>query len=177
MKNDILDKSPAFHLAAKFYARLTEPCYLSYPFNTDKSFVRGMLNLSHAHIKDTTNVKIKIKISSDWIESQPEVFCFAPWMKVGDDWHVNNEKKLCWDLSYRWTDYLSEIRKKADLQEVEDFAVMWCLNSTKSLIHKHLLANDCGFTEWQKDWKYWSHSLEVAREDYLRENRYRRSIC
>jgi len=102
----------------------------------------------------------------------PAVLCSERWMREGADWHNSPANGMCWILQEVWRDGMNWKDKSAlaVLKEGRD----WLINDVGCLINRHYTAFREGLTKWPKEWPFWSHYNEGAKE-YERTERLRRA--
>ena len=122
--------------------------------------LEGYLNLP-------TNSKAKCKFTfkDNCFIRLPRVVCYEKWIKKGDlDWHIYPDGELCYELPERWENTLKLLKNKITFQESIEYAILWCINSSRDLLYKHLLAFRYDIDIWPKEWDYWGHGMLGIRE-------------
>ena len=158
-----------YNLALRLYCELEQP--KSIVLDTRGRLVRfnGILPLSHEGIRTRATAACRFVIGPDWLEQLPYVACDEPWVIRGDaDWHTYTNGSLCFEFEERWRDELAIVAAADGLGPAAEFARIWCLNSTRCLLWKHLAASRARMKEWPREWDSWSHG-PAAHQQYLRE--------
>jgi len=103
--------------------------------------------------------------------SMPVVYCSAPWLKCGADWHISSNGWLCWELPNLWEDRIGKLEaEKVESGALTQYAATWCMNSVISLLCRHWYAHRHGIEQWPPEWKHWGHYNEGVLE-YERQKR------
>ncbi|MDD5670040.1 MAG: hypothetical protein PHN49_00195 [Candidatus Omnitrophica bacterium] len=153
-------------MTTKIYSGLEEPKSLWLP-NSKNSLgdVRGVLNLSYADVITKANAECFFRISLDWMDTPPAVFCREAWIKRGEDWHVSPGFQLCYVLDSEWHDNIKKFISRCSLEETENIAAFWCLRNVRALLYNHRQVFDLGIDRWPGKWAFWDHG-DRGREEY-----------
>lgn len=103
--------------------------------------------------------------------SMPLVYCPAPWLKSGMDWHTGSNGWLCWGLPQQWLDTISALEKQnVAYHALMEYASAWCMDSVITLLCQQWYAYRNELTQWPPEWKYWDHGQKGVLQ-YEREKR------
>ncbi len=169
-------RSEVFNLADAFRQNLNAPGPLhlwprdfgqSDTISNFRVAVRGRLKLS---ADGTDCADCHFVVPSFWMERMPQVMCYDSWLRAGDaDWHVFADgRSLCWQYPDFWKKELGKFKTKNDPAATLDYAARWCLNEVRSLLGKHIIADQMNITEWQPEWPAWPHGATAAAADFAR---------
>lgn len=110
------------------------------------------------------------EVNHEWLWRIPEVTCKESWITKGlADWHIGSDGRLCFEYDERWRQELASMVKCHTFGQTADYAVEWLINSTRSLLNRHLFASRNGLTVWSKQWDFWAHGRKEAGRQLLRE--------
>lgn len=138
---------------------------------TDKGHryvVRGNLDIGVAYAT--------VAIGVPWLfrnvkRDPPRVYCDAPWMKTGVDWH--NGPPLCWIFYMEWRDAMNWKGKQVNLILSEGSELLF--NNVRCLLNRHYTADVEGLTQWDPAWDFVAHYFREGRVQYERERRLKES--
>ena len=154
------------NLAMRIYEGIASP--KEYVFNGGWVHqVSGYVQLSHGGIVTKGKARCQFEVSPSWMEIIPRVKCYESWRAPGDpEWHIDNEGYLCTELGLRWVDEIQKTFKEKGFCAAADYAALWLLNSTATLLYRQQLRFRGVISRWQNRWNYWSHW--TAGEDEYR---------
>lgn len=131
--------------------------------------VQGLLPLCDEEFQTKKRALCIFSVPFNWIENIPTVSCLESWITKDRDWHISPKGQLCFELNVKWETELPKLADDYSFGPTADYATEWLLNSTRSLLNRHLFAHRNGIKEWPKpDWDAWAHGKE-ARETYLKQ--------
>ena len=141
-------------------------------FMGNKLILHGQLLLDDQHnMRYKQKVFVIMEITDPAPLSMPMVYCPAPWLKSGMDWHTGSDGWLCWGLPQQWRDKISALEKQnVSYQVLMKYAATWCIDSVISLLCRQWYAYRNELTEWPPEWKYWDHGQKGVLQ-YEREKR------
>lgn len=132
--------------------------------------VAGYLPLVSPDYSTKKKAFCEFNVNHEWLWRIPEVSCKESWIRKGvADWHVFSDGRLCFEYDARWRQELSAIAKCYTFGQTADFAVEWLLNSTRSLLNRHLFASRNDLVIWSKQWDFWAHGRGEAERQLIRE--------
>ena len=132
--------------------------------NPGRISITGVLPLHTEAFGTTAMARCMFNILPDWMIKIPEVTCFEPWLtRKPPEWHVDRDGRLCLEFDAHWEQELTEIIDLYTAGLAADYAVSWLLNSTRSLLDRHLFAFRNGITSWPGAWTFWAHGAEAAK--------------
>lgn len=117
-------------------------------------------------------VAVRICVREPWIVYPPSVWIAddPSWLKRGDaDWHVFDDRQVCYELSVRWSEHFIRLLKLRT-PGLEGLAAQWLTRSTAYLLQVHYVCSLFGIDEWpEKVAPSWAHNFETALEQYREE--------
>ena len=130
--------------------------------------VIGQLPLGDQEFSTGKKARCAFKVDSQWVQKTPEVICLEPWIIRGlADWHIDENGRLCYEFDLNWEQELSAMVEQYTLGLTADYATQWLLNSTRSLLRRHLFASRNGITTWPKSWDFWPHERTAAEQQLI----------
>lgn len=134
--------------------------------------LHGQLPLDNQHdMRFKQKVSVIMEITSPAPISMPMVYCSAPWLKCGQDWHAASDGLLCWELPERWIDKIADIqRQNAAPDALAEYAATWCMNGVITLLCRQWYAYKNELMQWPPEWGYWDHGQKGILQ-YEREKR------
>ena len=139
---------------------------------TGSILVYGEIPLNLPECPNEWDAQIAVQIGKNWFQQRPKVTCLNDWLKIDIDWHVFEDRSLCWVYSREWRENLRRLRGKTTNKNVCAHALAWMMRNTKFLLSCHMVGRSFGVTEWQPEWPQYSHG-DDALPEYL-ENEKRR---
>jgi len=133
--------------------------------------VGGRLPLADQQFFTKNSARCVLEISSRWAWEIPEVACVEPWLtRKMPEWHADENGRLCFEFKLKWEKELPAMVEQYGFGLIADYAATWLLNSTRSLLNRHLFAFRNGIKSWPKAWDYWPHgTIESARQLFENE--------
>lgn len=152
------NRSDLLHFAVRLKTQLNPVSLLEIEQAPARAKVTGILNLSHDGITTSISTKCCFTFGPNWMQILPKVETEAVWLRRGDPkWHTFSDGSLCFVYRPHWRDQIRAALDESDVAKAAEFAVMWCVRSTRWLLYRHHFAHEHGITEWPKDWPSWSH--------------------
>lgn len=103
-------------------------------------------------------VLCSFEVHEQWHVVQPRVWCYEPWFRRGNiDWHSYQDGSLCWELDDQWRVHLRQAAEELTATDLATHAAEYLLNSTRSLLQRHLTGHQLGLVEWPREWECWAH--------------------
>jgi hypothetical protein len=143
--------------------------------------VRGKLNLSHQNIETNVVADCSLCVLCDWRRTAPALRCGARWIRRPEDsllradWHINSDESLCYVLDAEWRDCLADIEAKHGPDFTINAAALYCVNSARWLLYRHLQAYRRKLKKWPKEWPQWPH-YEAGVIEYIRQKRFNKHL-
>jgi hypothetical protein len=129
--------------------------------------IMGRLGLKSEDFDTAKTANCIFQINYDWLYKIPVVACTESWLtRKPPDWHVSKDGQLCFEFNMRWEGKLSAMEAEYTSGLTAEYAAKWLLNSTRSLLQRHLFAFRNGITIWPKVWNYWAHGQGEAEQEY-----------
>lgn len=152
------NRSDLLHFGVRLKDHLKPVSLLEIDGNASSARVTGALNLSHDDIVTTVSAKCCFRFVPNWSECIPSVKTDVSWLRRGDpNWHLFRDGSLCFVYGPQWRDELREAISETDIGIAAEFAVTWCVRSTRWLLYRHHFAFEHSITQWPKDWPSWPH--------------------
>jgi hypothetical protein len=160
------------NLAMRICEKLGPPKHCQRDFGNEYIVV-GKVPLSHGAIKTKAKAKCRFHISPDWTKKMPLVVCEEAWRAPGNnsEWHISDRGGLCTELELRWRDEVHSVYRSKGLCPAADFAADWLLNSTATLLGRHLMLFRNIVSRWDDSWEYWAHEKLPGEAEYTKLKR------
>jgi hypothetical protein len=158
------------NLAYRIVERLDGFSKLIEDRNRKEIRVTGYLPLADEEFATKKKALCVFDVNAQWVCKIPEVMCLEPWVtRKLPEWHADEYGRLCFEFNLNWERKLPVMVEHYTLGLTADYATKWLLNSTRSLLNRHLFAFRNGINAWPKCWDYWAHGM-VDAERQLSEN-------
>jgi len=129
--------------------------------------VKGFLPLANEEFSTKKKALCAFDVDFQWLRRMPRVTCQESWVKQGQpDWHVDKNGGLCFEFTLHWMQELTAMIETYSIGPTADYAVAWLLNSSRSLLNRHLFAFRNGIQQWPRGWTFWPHGVEPATREY-----------
>jgi len=171
MMDLLFQQSAVFNVASSIQCHLSSSSPLFQRPPLFRIGVGGQLAVTDFATRNSALAACTFIASDAWLRRPIQVFCHESWLKHDIDWHVFGDGSLCYEFDGRWALQLAQVAAKNDLPDLADYAAMWCVNGTRKLLEKHLLADRLNITNWRPEWKAWPHGRAAAAREYSRELR------
>jgi hypothetical protein len=159
----------AQNLAYRIVTRLEDVTREENPFEKWIK-VSGRLPLASIDFSTRKLAACSFKVGHNWLWEMPEIVCSEPWIIRGQaDWHINANGEMCSEFDVKWQKHLAELVERYTYGLTAEYATEWLVNSTRSLLQRHLVAYRTGLTEWADDWDFWAHARDVAERQFIHE--------
>lgn len=115
-------------------------------------------------------VPIRVELSDVWIGQIPQVFLAErpKWLQTGLDWHVLENKWVCYELPNRWQDHLIGLLKTG-ARNIDELAAQWVIRATAHVLHVNYVCHRTGRKSWPTAIPFWQHG-DAGPRQYLSEN-------
>lgn len=152
----------ALNLANRLHSRLAEPRILS--LKESRFYVEG--GLLHPKLQTRGAAHCWFIVPDDWMRRIPTVGCKEQWVVKGDaDWHTYADGSLCIDHRERWEQYILNLADRHPFHTFMLAATEWIINSTASLLGRHMLKSQGFVTTWDPAWDFWEHGEGSAKQN------------
>lgn len=148
------------NLAGRLHDNLAAPREWRLNGDSDRFVIKGGIPLKGCA------AQCSIYIAPNWVTRRPDVICHEPWLKKNANWHTSSDSSLCYVYAPEWRDFMNRIAEKDGMFEAADAARLWLLQNVQWLLNKHVLAEELGIKDWQKDWPFWPHDQNEAERKY-----------
>lgn len=161
---EILQQPLAQNLAYRIVERLDGFSEVVEEPATRRIRITGRLALGDEEFHTKSKARCIFDVGPRWVEDIPHVACLEPWItRRPPEWHIGKDGSLCFEFSLHWRHELSGMVEQFTYGLTAEYAAAWLLNSTRSLLRRHLLAYRQGLTNWPQAWNYWPHGSEAAK--------------
>lgn len=133
--------------------------------------VTGKLPLASLDFSTAKLAVCSFKVRNYWPEVIPDIVCNEPWLRRGKEWHINSDGDVCSEFGLKWRDELAVLIEQHTHGLAAEYAAEWLVNSTRSLLQRHLVAHRHGLTKWAAEWDFWAHDWESAKRQYMQERK------
>jgi hypothetical protein len=165
---EFLEWPLARNLAYRIVERLAGFPVVSEEKNRKLILVKGFLPLASEAIFTRKKALCTFEVSPDWVVRAPTVICHERWLiRKLPEWHANIDGAICFEFSLNWEQELLMMVDRHTHGPAAEYAAAWLVNSTRSLLNRHLFASRNGLTAWPKAWDFWPHGFEKAQQQLL----------
>jgi hypothetical protein len=112
------------------------------------------------------SLPIRFWVGNDWIKTPPTVILaeMPSWLKVGDEWHINERLDVCYEFPGKWTSHFETLKEARVNEDLSDLAAQWILNGTTHVLSVNYKCHLMGRTSWPDFIPFWPHSgVESAK--------------
>ena len=171
--HESLEWSAALNLAYRVAHNLDAMCKVVEDRNNNEIEITGKLPLSNRDFTTNKRALCIFRINAQWPWQTPDVICCEDWIKKGiPDWHINTDGNLCFEFSKKWMNELPPMVDEYSLGLTSEYASTWLVNSSRSLLNRHLFAFRNGIKDWPKAWDFWAHDKEMALRQFMESQKH-----
>lgn len=165
---DLVEWMVAKNLAFRIVEKLDGFSKVTEDRKEDRIHIVGHLPLADESRSTRKRARCDFVISSQWVRKIPTVVCHEPWLtRKLPEWHADADGKLCYEFDLRWERELSLMVEQFTLGLTADYASKWLLNSTRSLLNRHLFASRHNIANWPARWDFWAHGTADAERQLV----------
>lgn len=130
--------------------------------------ITGRIPLASAEFATKKEALCVFRIDHQWAFKIPHVICLEPWITIKPpEWHIYADRRLCFEFDLNWQREMPLMVEQYTFGLAAEYGVTWMVNSSRSLLNRHLFAFRNGITVWPKSWDYWAHSVSEAKQQLL----------
>jgi hypothetical protein len=150
---DDQNRSDLLHFAVRLKRQLEPISLLEISADVSRATVTGTLNLSHDEISTAIAAKCRFQFVPNWSAFVPRIRTDVPWLRRGDPaWHTFRDSSLCFVYAPQWRDEIRTVTQDFDIGRGAEFAVTWCIRSTRWLLYRHYFGFEHGLKKWPSEW-------------------------